>query len=223
MSEFRRRLMMQQESDPNTLPAGCVRCEYIESYYASNNASAQYIDTERKMNSTDIFGFTFTPCAGNSSQSSFGWKITGTQSSGEHSLLYLFDTYFYFAHGIYWANTTKFDFTPNETKFEVVVNQVLKSVTINDATIRCNFDKPYSNGNSVYDVMLFTSNNIGSITRGGRLRMHDFWVKDKYGNMIQHLVPILDVNGVPCMYDTVKKKYHYNKRTGNFNYKILEQ
>lgn len=31
-------------------------------------------------------------------------------------------------------------------------------------------------------------------------------------------VPALDGNNVPCMYDEITKKYHYNKGTGEFNY-----
>ena len=40
-------------------------------------------------------------------------------------------------------------------------------------------------------------------------------------NKTLHLLPILDTNGVACMYDTVAKKYHYNKGTGDFLYELL--
>jgi hypothetical protein len=48
---------------------------------------------------------------------------------------------------------------------------------------------------------------------------------DKDGNEVQHLVPILDQDGIPCMYDLVGKRFHYNARTNrqdNFRYKIAE-
>lgn len=34
----------------------------------------------------------------------------------------------------------------------------------------------------------------------------------------QQLVPCLDANGVPCMYDLVEKKTFYNQGTGSFTW-----
>lgn len=37
---------------------------------------------------------------------------------------------------------------------------------------------------------------------------------------IMNFVPCLDVNSVPCMYDTIGRKPYYNVGTGEFNYKV---
>lgn len=36
--------------------------------------------------------------------------------------------------------------------------------------------------------------------------------------LIQDLRPCLDIEGIPCMYDTVSKQYYYNQGTGQFSY-----
>lgn len=42
-----------------------------------------------------------------------------------------------------------------------------------------------------------------------------FRIYNEY-NLIMNLVPCLDENKIPCMYDYVSGKYFYNKGTGNF-------
>ena len=39
-------------------------------------------------------------------------------------------------------------------------------------------------------------------------------------NIVRNLVPCLDNNGVPCMYDVVGKQTYYNAGTGTFTYQI---
>ena len=43
-----------------------------------------------------------------------------------------------------------------------------------------------------------------------------FWIKDKYDNFVQYLIPAFDNNLNICMYDLVSKKYLYNQGTGIF-------
>ena len=44
------------------------------------------------------------------------------------------------------------------------------------------------------------------------------WKYWKNGTLAQHLVPALDFNKVPCMYDLVSGTYYYNAGTGTFKY-----
>lgn len=41
-------------------------------------------------------------------------------------------------------------------------------------------------------------------------------------NVVRDLIPCLDNNGVPCMYDTVSKQTFYNQGEGEFSYKVDE-
>lgn len=43
---------------------------------------------------------------------------------------------------------------------------------------------------------------------------------ERNGNVIHSLVPCIDADGVPCMYDTVSKRPFYNQGTGEFIYEL---
>lgn len=43
------------------------------------------------------------------------------------------------------------------------------------------------------------------------------------GEKSLNLIPCLNANNVPCMYDTVSGKSYYNKGTGTFGYKLLQE
>ena len=64
------------------------------------------------------------------------------------------------------------------------------------------------------DVYLFGTNR--GVTKryfGGKI--YRFFVENQID-----LVPALDNNGIPCMYDMISKKPFYNKRTGEFQYEL---
>ena len=45
-----------------------------------------------------------------------------------------------------------------------------------------------------------------------------FKVWDAEGNLVQHLISVLDSEGTPCMYDLVNNQFFYNQGTGTFSY-----
>lgn len=55
---------------------------------------------------------------------------------------------------------------------------------------------------------------IGNI----KARVYSFKVKNIYAQTTLELVPVLDGNGVPCMWDTVSQTFFYNQGTGDFLY-----
>lgn len=58
----------------------------------------------------------------------------------------------------------------------------------------------------------------GSSTYGA-LRIKRFYIT-RNGAYTLNLIPALDRNGTPCMYDTVSKQTFYNKGTGKFLYEL---
>lgn len=65
-------------------------------------------------------------------------------------------------------------------------------------------------------VYLFAINNAGTVTSpysGMRLYYWKYW---KNGVLTQHLIPVLDLNNVPCLYDKVSGGFLYNSGTGTF-------
>ena len=53
----------------------------------------------------------------------------------------------------------------------------------------------------------------------GKLRIKRFYIT-RDGAYTLNLIPALDRNGTPCMYDTVSKKTFYNERTSDFLYEL---
>ena len=52
-----------------------------------------------------------------------------------------------------------------------------------------------------------------------KIRIKRFYIT-RDGAYTLNLIPALDRNGTPCMYDTVSKKTFYNERTGEFLYEL---
>ena len=54
---------------------------------------------------------------------------------------------------------------------------------------------------------------------GGAIRIKRFYIT-RDGAYTLNLIPALDRNGTPCMYDTVSKRTFYNAGTGKFLYEL---
>lgn len=74
-----------------------------------------------------------------------------------------------------------------------------------------------------YSLILFGTKRNGKAMVDGtycrNLRIYSFAIS-KDGNKIMNLIPALDRNGTPCMYDTVSKQTFYNAGTGEFLYEL---
>ena len=55
----------------------------------------------------------------------------------------------------------------------------------------------------------------------GRIRIKRFYIT-RDGAYTLNLIPALDRNGTPCMYDTVSKHTFYNAGTGEFGYELMD-
>ena len=227
MSEFRRRLMMNVPEYGDNIPRGCVPLLYIE------GTGTQWIDTEHiVMPYEDIFlDFQYPVAIKDAAYYLFGWRWDGTADDSYHCVC---ERYFNYALNLCYGipvkrnggslinhtNTTirnYYKISPNEKK--VLISGKVQSIYDKTFTNAYNRDK-----GSVYPCYIFTVNNKGTeTTNKAPMRLYEYSLTDANGNYTQRLIPILDKNGVACMYDTVRKKYHYNKGTGEFLYKILEQ
>ena len=74
-----------------------------------------------------------------------------------------------------------------------------------------------------YSLILFGTNRTGKAmvnsTYCRNLRIYSFTIS-KDGKKIMNLIPALDRNGTPCMYDSVSKQTFYNAGTGKFLYEL---
>lgn len=98
------------------------------------------------------------------------------------------------------------------------------SVTVNDSKISLigpDYQDSQTNPRRItseYSAYLFGFNNGGTFLNAyPGMRLYD-WKYWRNGTLAQHLVPVLDKSGVPCMYDTVTRTLKYNAGSGTFNY-----
>lgn len=177
----------------------------------------QYIDTGKfaPLN-TDIevrFQLNSVEQSGSNNGAIFGGR-TG-QTSNTCTLFYLASTkpqYFRFDR-----SGQKTVGTANQ--FTISTDSVYEFVYRNDvATIR--------NLNTAEDVTVtigtpssFTKNTLhlfavsGGTFFKGKIYEWKYW---EDGNLVQHFIPVLDWNDVPCMYDKVSEEFFYNAGTGEF-------
>lgn len=70
-----------------------------------------------------------------------------------------------------------------------------------------------------YNICIFTiQQNTGLDERYAKMKLYYFKIY-KNGVIERELLPALDTNNIPCLYDTVTQQYFYNLGTGTFNYK----
>lgn len=73
-----------------------------------------------------------------------------------------------------------------------------------------------------YPLVIFTTNRNGQpqVTEAFKqqYRLYRFTIKKANDELIMNLLPRLDKNGKPCMFDTVSKKPFYNEGVGKFLY-----
>lgn len=96
--------------------------------------------------------------------------------------------------------------------------------TTNYITVETNGKTATISNNNVaisipYNIYIFTiSQNTGQDSRHAKMRLYYLRIY-KNGIIERELLPALDQNNIPCLYDTVTQQYFYNAGTGTFNYK----
>lgn len=194
----RRRLIWQKAQEQIRLPEGYTALEYIQS------SGTQYIDTGRKLTQNSDITIDFKLINNNKSVG-----ILGSRESAAKNNLALFRDGGLFIGD--FSEYPKYRFKANESfnrtkirmnKTGVLVNGVLNTSWSGIA----NFETP-TNG-LIFDI----GNNNWT---GNKAVMQLYSYTD--GNA-QKLVPCLDTEGVPCMYDLVSQKPFYNAGTGSFTW-----
>ena len=194
----RRRLIWQKAQEQIKLPEGYTALEYIQS------SGTQYIDTGRKLTQDSDITIDFKIINNNKSVGIFGAR----ESARKNNLAMFRDGGLFIGD---FSEYPKYRFKANSSfnrtkirmnKTGVLVNGVLNTSWSGVA----NFETP-TNG-LIFDV----GNNNWT---GNKAVMQLYSYTD--GNT-QKLVPCLDTEGVPCMYDLVSQKPFYNAGTGSFTW-----
>ena len=194
----RRRLMWQKAQ--SGLPEGYTALEYIQS------SGTQYIDTGRKLTQdSDItIDFRMTVRVNN------GAGIFGSRESASKNNLTLFldmNAWFIVDFSEYRQHRFTMVASSERTKIRmnkagVWVNDILKTSWSDVA----DFETP-TNG------LIFDVGNNNWTKNKAVMRLYSYTDGDA-----QQLVPCLDANGVPCLYDLIGKTALYNQGTGSFTW-----
>lgn len=194
----RRRLIWQKAQEQSTLPEGYTALEYIQS------SGTQYIDTGRKLTQDSDITIDFKLINNNKSVG-----ILGSRESAAKNNLAMFRDGGLFVGDFseYRQHRFKTNSSFNRTKIRMNKTGVLVNGVLNTSWSGvANFETP-TNG-LIFDV----GNNNWT---GNKAVMQLYSYTD--GNT-QKLVPCLDTEGVPCMYDLVSQKPFYNAGTGSFTW-----
>lgn len=117
------------------------------------------------------------------------------------------------------------NFTPNwETvEGELTVEVTYRRLAVNGKVIGYG-TQLQQDVNAVNNMYLFAGNNHnnGSNGKASEHSASRIWYFKLYNNagILCDLIPVLDADGTPCMYDKVSRKCFYNSGKGTFGYRI---
>ena len=192
MSLLRRRAMYKA----GELPAGYKRCNYLES------TGKQTINTG------------LTPVYGDEI------NVIAYRTSNENSMLYA-------------SGTLTVTSSTNELycRYFTSTNKSATSIPIKNFPADAQYHHIMISQNGFYVDGKFVKALPGKRAEAGtmiifrgtnslaKIRIKRFYIT-RDGTYTLNLIPALDRNGTPCMYDTVSKQTFYNERTGEFLYEL---
>ena len=109
--------------------------------------------------------------------------------------------------------------TTNYYNTKLKVDKNKNVTTVYDANTNAQITSmthPSSSFSIYYNLLLFAGNDGGTprySTDG--LRIYSTKIYNN-GTLVRDMIPVLDSNGVPCMYDKVNDQFYYNAGTGSF-------
>ena len=179
------------------------KLEYIQS------SGTQYIDTGFKPNQDTrvVCDITCPPTGGN-------WIFGARISGGNSQFGFVYSTGGYYLSA-YNTTQTQFATSMNSSeKITVDANKATTTLMSNGKTASVTgASGTFSTG---YNMVLFGCNTAGTISKGTG-KIYSYQIYDN-GTLIRDYIPVLDLNGVACLYDKVNKQFYYNSGTGSFTY-----
>ena len=207
MSSFRRRLMMSVKKQD----------EYTELKYLRSTGT-QYINTDFKPNNDTRIIVRAKPIS-MSTAFFFGARETIYKNAFCGVLESVTKTTSYFRID-YFSNN-------NESRLKQVteINNDIHYFEIDKGKIyfdNIQYQNQYESQKFKcnYNLVLFGVNTSNKITKSA-VYVYDCKIYDN-DVLIRDMIPVLDKNGIACMYDKVNKKFYYNQGTGEFLYQEKE-
>lgn len=196
----RRRLMALKKSGGG-LPEGYTAVEYIQS------SGSQYIDTGRKLTQDSDITIDFS-IVGEIKRDA---GVFGSRESASKNNLTLFQNMDPIVFTGDFSEYKNHRFTTASSLERTKIRMNKAGVWVNDILKKswsdvADFETP-TNG------LIFDVGNNNWTGRKAVMRLYSYTDGDA-----QQLVPCLDANGVPCLYDLIGKTALYNQGTGSFTW-----
>ena len=187
-----------------------IRIEYLES------TGTQYIDTGFKPNQNsglDIDFFSIRPNSipGMVSDDNIGYFFGVSVASIYTEILVYntngdMNTQYCYANGIYGHGTGKYKVHLRENSVNIIAED--------GSSFKKTFEKTYYQISE--NFTLFERNTIiKGVTSGHTVKIYSCKIYDN-DILVRDFIPVLDLDGVPCMFDRVEGKFYYNAGTGQF-------
>ena len=196
-----RRRLMAFEKSGGGLPDGYTAVNYLQS------SGTQYIDTGRKLTQDSDITIDFS-IVGEIKRDA---GVFGSRESASKNNLTLFQNMdpIVFTGDFSEYKNHRFSVTSSLERTKIRMNKA--GVWVNDILKKswsdvANFETP-TNG------LIFDVGNNNWTGRKAIMRLYSYTDGDA-----QQLVPCLDANGVPCMYDLIRRQTLYNQGTGSFTW-----
>ena len=185
--------------------------EYLES------TGTQWIDTQQNL----IYGHRYVAKVEYTDITDYhdrGSLILGTLTTNNGVFIGILDKHFYFR----LITTTKTGdiITPNkiytfDLQLKSSENSFLNIYDANNATQSYLQIYTYQNINKL-NYYLFGINFDNTFAGSSKIKLYKFEVYDSDNILIHNMIPVLDKDGIPCMFDKVEQKFYYNAGTGDF-------
>ena len=178
-----------------------VQIEYLES------TGTQYIDTGYIQSSNTHYkwkGIDYTT----SDASLFGTQQAGVTSCLLYGTRYNRSLY----AGNNYINTLYSSTEERPIEWQLICNNGTAILKKADTTIN---SLNYAGSPTTDTMYIYGIHYNGSIGSKSSLKLYYFQIYDN-DVLVRDFIPVLDPNGVPCMYDKVEEKFYYNAGTGDF-------
>ncbi len=190
--------------------------EYLES------TGTQYIDTGINFLYGDEFYFEYMPMASYSTEnkgygagSDLSRIITGGgRRNGSNVCMYVSYTNLCYTPTLPYDSTLGRRYIENWTIKSGLFSSVLTDVDdgVTYTLSKGGISVYYASGNSVY----LWREHLSQYSFPSKLRIYRVWLKRANNTLVRDFIPVLDPDGVPCMYDRVSETFFYNSGTGDF-------
>ena len=207
MSLLRRRAMYKA----GELPAGYKRCEWLSS------KDDAYLITDYYPKIGDVIEIYFSIDNGRN----YDAPISATSEyDSDRQLIILFDLHSNLFFKYFTAGSATKVWLPHYLHGEPKKLIIDKDGRLIDHLGNVTYNEVQKNKKEINAPLFLFERSNHAAHFSGKIGTVTF---TRDGEKSLNLIPCLNAHNVPCMYDTVSGKSYYNKGTGTFGYKLLQE